>query len=76
MVSAADKLQISRDTLADIRREGIQALDRFNGGAQGTVAYYTDLWMILSKRGAPKLLTEQLGQVNQALVEGCIQRKT
>ena len=69
VVSAADKLHNSRDTLADIKREGIQTLDRFNGGAEGTVAYYTALWMILGERGAPRLLTEQLGEVVQAMVD-------
>ena len=69
VVSAADKLHNSRDTLADIKREGIQTLNRFNGGAEGTVAYYTALWVILSERGAPQLLTDQLKEVAQAMVD-------
>ncbi len=68
IVSAADKLHNSRDTLADINREGITTLDRFNGEAEGTVAYYTALWVALSEAGAPELLTTPLHDIAQQMV--------
>ncbi len=68
IVSAADKLHNSRDTLADINRDGITTLDRFNGKAEGTVAYYTALWVTLSQAGAPILLTTPLHEVAQQMV--------
>ena len=68
IVSAADKLHNSRDTLADINREGITTLGRFNGKAEGTVAYYTALWVALSQAGAPVLLTTPLHDIAQQMV--------
>jgi len=68
IVSAADKLHNSRDTLTDINRDGIETLDRFNGKAEGTVAYYTALWVTLSQAGAPILLTTPLHDIAQHMV--------
>ncbi len=68
IVSAADKLHNSRDTLADINRDGITTLDRFNGKAEGTIAYYTALWVTLSEAGAPILLTTPLHDIAQHMV--------
>ncbi len=68
IVSAADKLHNSRDILADINRDGIETLDRFNGKAEGTVAYYAALWVTLSQAGAPVLLTTPLHEVAQHMV--------
>ncbi len=68
IVSTADKLHNSRDTLADINRDGIKTLDRFNGKAEGTVAYYTALWVTLSEAGAPILLTTPLHEIAQQMV--------
>ncbi len=68
IVSAADKLHNSRDTLADINRDGITTLDRFNGKAEGTGAYYTALWVTLSQAGAPILLTTPLHDIAQQMV--------
>ncbi len=68
IVSAADKLHNSRDILADINRDGITTLNRFNGKAEGTVAYYTALWLILSQGGAPELLTTPLHEIAQQMV--------
>lgn len=69
IVSAADKLHNSRDTLVDIKKEGIGTLDRFNGKAEGTVAYYTAIWLTLTKAGAPTLLTDQLQDIAQQMVD-------
>ena len=68
IVSASDKLHNSRDTLVDIKKEGIGTLDRFNGGAEGTVAYYTAIWLTLTQAGAPELLTGQLHDIAQQMV--------
>ncbi len=66
--SAADKLRNSRDTLADINRDGITTLDCFNGKPEGTIAYYTALWVTLSEAGAPVLLTAPLHDIAQNMV--------
>ncbi len=68
IVSASDKLHNSRDTLADIKRDGIDTLNRFNVEPEGTVAYYTSLWVILTEAGAPAFLTDQLRDVAQQMV--------
>ncbi len=68
IVSAADKLHNSRDILADINRDGITTLDRFNGKAEGTAAYYTALWVTLSEAEAPILLTTPLHEIAQQMV--------
>ncbi len=68
IVSAADKLHNSRDTLADINRDGITTLDRFNVEPEGTIAYYTALWVTLSQAGAPVLLTAPLHDIAQHMV--------
>jgi hypothetical protein len=68
IVSAADKLHNSRDTLADISREGIETLGRFNVEPKGTVAYYTALWVTLNQAGAPILLTTPLHDIAQQMV--------
>jgi (p)ppGpp synthase/HD superfamily hydrolase len=71
IVSTADKLHNSRDTLLDMRRLGIDTLERFNGGGEGTVAYYTSLWIVLNAAGerAPSFLVDQLGSVAQEMVD-------
>ena len=68
IVSASDKLHNSRDTLADIKRDGIDTLNRFNVEPAGTIAYYTSLWLVLTKAGAPSFLTDQLQDVAQQMV--------
>ena len=42
-VSLADKLHNSRTILADLHRDGVATLDRFNGGRDGTLWYYRSL---------------------------------
>ncbi len=69
IVSAADKLHNSRDILADINRDGIETLDRFNGKAEGTIAYYTALWVTLAQAGAPESLTAPLHDIAQHMVD-------
>jgi (p)ppGpp synthase/HD superfamily hydrolase len=42
-VSLADKLHNARTIAADLRRDGVATLDRFNGGREGTLWYYRSL---------------------------------
>ncbi len=49
-------------------RDGIETLDRFNGKAEGTIAYYTALWVTLSEAGAPESLTTPLHDTAQHMV--------
>lgn len=41
--------------------EGAVALDRFNGKAEGTLAYYTALWLTLRQGGAQRMEREAPG---------------
>ena len=43
IVSLADKVHNARSILTDLRRNGISAFDRFNGGREGTLWYYRSL---------------------------------
>jgi GTP pyrophosphokinase len=43
LVSASDKLYNTRAILRDLRREGDQAFEKFNGKKQGTLWYYRAL---------------------------------
>jgi GTP pyrophosphokinase len=43
LISACDKLHNMRCIVADLHRDGIATLQRFNGGAEGTLWYYTAL---------------------------------
>ena len=59
LVSAADKLYNCRTILRDVRRDGLVALDRFNGGRKDTVWYYDQLVMAFRDAGTNDLV-EQL----------------
>jgi (p)ppGpp synthase/HD superfamily hydrolase len=58
LVSAADKLYNCRTILRDIRRDGLRALDRFNGGRKDTVWYYDELVRAFQKAGTNDLVEE------------------
>lgn len=47
LVEACDKLANLRDIVEDLRADGTAALDRFNGGREGTVWYYQQMAEIL-----------------------------
>jgi (p)ppGpp synthase/HD superfamily hydrolase len=47
-VSLADKVHNARTIVADLRAGGAAALDRFNGGREGTLWYYGTLAKLLS----------------------------
>lgn len=46
LISLADKLHNARSILADLRRVGAQAWQRFNGGREGTLWYYRSLCIL------------------------------
>ena len=58
LVSAADKLYNSRTILRDLRRDGITALDRFNGGRKDTVWYYDQLVRAFREAGSNDLVED------------------
>ena len=58
MVSAADKLYNCRTILRDLRRDGLIALDRFNGGRKDTVWYYDQLVRAFRAAGSTDLVEE------------------
>jgi (p)ppGpp synthase/HD superfamily hydrolase len=50
LVSAADKLHNARAIVTDLRRDGVQSLDKFNGGRDGTLWYYASFVRALEAR--------------------------
>lgn len=50
LVSCCDKLHNVRCTLLDLRHEGLETLERFNGGVAGTLWYYRELAAIYERR--------------------------
>ncbi len=56
LVSAADKLYNCRTILRDLRRDGMVALDRFNGGRKDTVWYYDQLVRAFRQAGTNDLV--------------------
>ncbi|HEY3928131.1 MAG TPA: HD domain-containing protein [Candidatus Koribacter sp.] len=58
LVSAADKLYNCRTILRDLRRDGMPALDRFNGGRKDTVWYYDELVRVFRRAGSNDLVEE------------------
>jgi (p)ppGpp synthase/HD superfamily hydrolase len=49
LICAADKLHNVRSLLRDLKRDGISTLDRFSGGRDGTLWYYTQVVKVLSE---------------------------
>lgn len=64
-VSAADKLYNARAIVRDLRRDGIAALDRFNGGRKDTVWYYDELVKAFRAAGTDELVEELALSVNE-----------
>jgi (p)ppGpp synthase/HD superfamily hydrolase len=62
LVSCADKLHNARAILADLRTQGEQLWDRFNGGKAGTLWYYRALSAAYARReGGP--IADELARV-------------
>ncbi len=58
LVSAADKLSNSRDILEDVRADGEQAFERFQGKKVGTLWYYRRLVEVFRGTGTNPLVEE------------------
>jgi len=58
LVSAADKLSNSRDILEDVRIDGEQAFERFQGKKGGTLWYYRTLVGVFREAGTNPLVEE------------------
>jgi len=58
LVSAADKLSNTRDILQDVRADGDQAFERFQGKKKGTLRYYRALVCEFRKAGSNPLVEE------------------
>jgi (p)ppGpp synthase/HD superfamily hydrolase len=67
-VATADKVHNARAILADVRRDGVGILEKFNGKASGTLWYYACLVDVLGARKQGGL-TEELGRVVRELRE-------
>jgi (p)ppGpp synthase/HD superfamily hydrolase len=57
LVSTADKLHNARSLVTDLRRDGAQTLDRFNGTRQEVLTYYSECLRIAKIRGVSDTLT-------------------
>jgi (p)ppGpp synthase/HD superfamily hydrolase len=58
LVSAADKLHNARSILSDLRSYGDAVWDRFKGGRQGTLWYYSSLVEAFRAHGSSPLVEE------------------
>jgi (p)ppGpp synthase/HD superfamily hydrolase len=65
LVSAADKLYNSRTLVRDLRRDGISALDRFNGGRKDTIWYYDELVIAFRAAGTNELVEQLASAVDE-----------
>lgn len=61
-VVLADKLYNARTLVNDLYREGEAAWDKFNGGKEGTIWYYREMYALLSAKLQGEL-ADQLGRV-------------
>ena len=66
LISCADKLHNARAILADYRRHGESLWDRFNGGREDILWYYTELARIFGTDG-PGALADELARVVEQL---------
>jgi (p)ppGpp synthase/HD superfamily hydrolase len=58
LVSLADKVHNARSILADLRWQGSQTWEKFNGGKQGTLWYYQTLAEVFQTTGDDPLTSE------------------
>jgi (p)ppGpp synthase/HD superfamily hydrolase len=58
LVSLADKLYNARSILIDLRENGNQIWDKFNGGKEGTIWYYTKLVEVFREKDSNSLIDE------------------
>ncbi len=67
-VSVADKLHNARAIVADLRRDGVQALDTFSGGRQGVPWYYGALTGAFREAGLSSPLRDEFERVVAELI--------
>ncbi len=67
LVSAADKLCNVRETLHDVRVQGENVFERFDGQKEGTLWYYRELVRVFRKAGENPLIEE----LDRAVTELC-----
>jgi len=67
LVSLADKLHNARSIYMDLLAQGPSALDRFNGGRQGTLWYYQTL-VRLFKSGENRVMVDEFERVVAEIV--------
>jgi (p)ppGpp synthase/HD superfamily hydrolase len=60
LVSACDKLHNARSVIVAMRCEGDAAWNRFKGGREGSLWYYRAILDVLTRRGLPASLLEEL----------------
>ena len=64
-VSLADKLHNARSILADLKKNGVESLQRFNGGKDGTLWYYRSLVDVFQKKSKSAMVRELAFVVDQ-----------
>jgi (p)ppGpp synthase/HD superfamily hydrolase len=64
-VELADKLHNARAIVSDVRRDGVGALDKFNGGRDGTLWYYRRVAEVLGSLAPGSLASELLRTVEE-----------
>ncbi len=68
-VSLADKLHNARAILHDLHRQGISTFDRFNGGREGTLWYYSALVIKFKELGVSTPMVDELEQVVNEILQ-------
>jgi (p)ppGpp synthase/HD superfamily hydrolase len=66
LVSCADKLHNARAICTDLRTHGLRVFDRFKGGRDGTVWYYTALAGAFENR-MPSVISRELSAIVQEM---------
>jgi (p)ppGpp synthase/HD superfamily hydrolase len=65
LVSLADKVHNARTILADLRQQGRQTWEKFNGGKQGTLWYYRTLVQVFRASGSDPLTRELIRTMDE-----------
>ena len=66
LVSLADKVHNARSNLRDLQQDGVAVFNKFNGGIEGTLWYYTALQKEFQK-DEPGYLVNELSRVVQEI---------
>ena len=77
LVSCADKLHNARAIVADLRAVGLDVFERFKGGREGTLWYYSELAAVFSERAPGALgaeLSRAVADMRDLATAGALQR--